>query len=346
MVIGETARVNAMASRAPQTGSDIARGATAPLRGPYIGRFAPSPTGPLHFGSLVAAVASYADARAANGRWLLRIEDVDTPRCTQAAEVEILRQLRAFGFEADSEIIRQSERSERYDLALKQLRAAGHLFACTCTRKLLKFAPRNDCGESIYPGRCRALAQVESATTALRLRVPLASDAVIAFADRALGALAQNITTEVGDFILRRADRLYAYQLAVVVDDASQCVTDVVRGEDLLMNTPRQIYLQRRLGVATPRYLHVPLVKTEAGEKLSKQTRATAIEIDNAVSTLKAAWRFLGQRDVADVASVAQFWQRAIPSWDPALTRPDAGGLNWPNIADIANTVAKSIIES
>ncbi len=300
------------------------------LKIPYVGRFAPSPTGPLHFGSLVAAVASYADARAADGRWLLRIEDVDAPRCTKAAEVEVLRQLAAHGFEADGAIIRQSERIEHYELALRQLSKAGRLFACTCTRKMLELAPRNASGEAIYPGRCRALALGESATTALRLRVPDDSDAQVVFADRAFASLAslgQNVATEVGDFILRRADGLHAYQLAVVVDDAAQGITDVVRGEDLLMNTPRQIYLQRCLDYATPGYLHVPLVRNEAGEKLSKQTLATAIASDNAVPTLKAAWTFLKQPDVRVVSSVAQFWQRAIGLWNPALIRSDETSL-------------------
>ena len=275
----------------------------------------------MHFGSLVAAVASYADARAADGLWLLRIEDVDTSRCTKAAEGEILRLLGAYGFEADGEVSRQSERVEHYDFALKQLSEACHLFACTCTRKMLEFAPRNAWSEAIYAGRCRVLALDESATTALRLWVPDDSDAHVAFADRVLGSFSQNVAAEVGDFILRRADGLYAYQLAVVVDDAAQGITDVVRGEDLLMNTPRQIYLQRRLGFATPRYLHVPLAKNEAGEKLSKQTLATAIASDNAAPTLKAAWAFLKQPDVGDVSSIAAFWHQAIPLWNPALMR-------------------------
>ena len=269
----------------------------------------------------MAAVASYADARAADGRWLLRIEDVDTPRCTKAAEVEILRQLAVYGFEVDGAMSRQSERVERYDFALRRLRDAGHLFSCTCTRKMLALAPRNATGETIYPGRCRDLAHNESAATALRLRVLDDSEAHVVFRDRGLGSRSQNVASDVGDFILRRADQLYAYQLAVVVDDAAQGVTEVVRGDDLLMNTPRQIYLQHCLHYATPRYLHVPLVKNEAGEKLSKQTLATAIVSDNAALTLEAAWAFLKQPNVGDVATVAQFWQRAIPLWNPALMR-------------------------
>ena len=298
----------------------------------YVGRFAPSPTGPLHFGSLVAAIASYADARAACGRWLLRIEDVDTPRCTKSAETEILRQLAVYGFEADGAVVRQSARAERYDFALKQLSDAGQIFACTCTRKMLGLATRNAWSELIYPGRCRELALVESApAAALRLRVLADPNAHITFTDRALGARTQRVDTDVGDFILRRSDGLYAYQLAVVVDDAAQGVTDVVRGEDLLMNTPRQIYLQRRLGYVTPRYLHVPLARDDAGEKLSKQTRATAIAADSAVPTLQAAWAFLKQRDVGRVASVAQFWKQAILFWNPALMWPPQRGATAPD---------------
>ena len=290
----------------------------------YIGRFAPSPTGPLHFGSLVAAVASYADARAADGQWLLRIEDVDAPRCTQAAEMAISRQLSVYGFVADGAVIRQSGRGDHYEVVLEALKSSGRLFACNCSRKMLAFARRNALSEVIYPGRCRNLKLMGSApATALRLRVQDDANAQIAFKDRALRVLSQNVAKEVGDFILRRADGLYAYQLAVVVDDAAQGITDVVRGEDLLMNTPRQIYLQHCLDYSTPRYLHVPLVKNQAGEKLSKQTLATAIAADTAIPTLKAAWAFLNQPDIGHVASVAQFWQRAIPIWNAALMRSD-----------------------
>ncbi len=273
-------------------------------------------------------MASYADARAANGRWLLRIEDVDTPRCTKAAEATILRQLAAYGFEVDGAISRQSERFWQYDSALSQLNATGHLFACTCTRKMLEPAARNPFGEPIYPGRCRELPVHAVAKSALRLRVKDDSKASVTFTDRVLGSFSQNVAASIGDFILRRADGLYAYQLAVVVDDAEQGVTDVVRGDDLLMNTPRQVYLQRRLGFATPRYLHVPLVKTEAGEKLSKQTLATALTLDDAVPKLQAAWAFLQQPSVGHTPSVASFWNLAIPRWNPALMRSCAGRTN------------------
>lgn len=284
----------------------------------YIGRFAPSPTGPLHFGSLVAAVASCVDARAAQGQWLLRIEDVDTTRCSRAAETEILCQLAAYGFVADGEVVRQSTRGEIYEAAIAQLADAGHVFACICSRKTLETVPRNAEGEAIYPGTCR-VAHVVTSAHSLRLRVTDDSDSNVRFTDRACSAITQNVAMEVGDFVLRRADGCYAYQLAVVVDDALQGVTDVVRGEDLLMNTPRQIYLQRRLNIATPTYLHVPLVRNADGEKLSKQTLAQAVNVDAPVATLLAAWAFLKQASLARVESVDAFWNAAIARWNPQV---------------------------
>ena len=284
----------------------------------YIGRFAPSPTGPLHFGSLVAAVASYVDARAAHGQWLLRIEDVDTTRCSRAAETEILCQLAAYGFVADGEVVRQSTRGEIYEVAIAQLADAGHVFACICSRKTLETAPRNTDGEAIYPGTCRD-AHVVTSAHSLRLRVKDDSDSTVRFTDRACGAITQNVAMEVGDFVLRRVDGCYTYQLAVVVDDALQGVTDVVRGEDLLMNTPRQIYLQRRLNIATPTHLHVPLVRNADGEKLSKQTLAQAVNVDAPMATLLAAWTFLKQPDMGQVESVDAFWNAAIARWNPQV---------------------------
>ena len=284
----------------------------------YVGRFAPSPTGPLHFGSLVAAVASYADARAANGRWLLRIEDVDTTRCSGVAETEILRQLTAYGFETDGEVVRQSERGEIYEAAIARLADAGHVFACSCSRKMLEGAPRNSEGETIYPGTCRDAERV-TGPHSLRLRVHDDGRSNVRFIDRAVGATAQNVASDIGDFVLRRADGCYAYQLAVVVDDAIQGVTDIVRGADLWMNTPRQIYLQRLLGVATPTYLHVPLARNADGEKLSKQTLAQAISVDAPVETLLAAWAFLKQADLGQVKSADAFWRVAISAWNPRI---------------------------
>ena len=286
----------------------------------YIGRFAPSPTGPLHFGSLVTAVASYADARSVNGRWMLRIEDVDTTRCTRGAETEILRQLAAHGFVADGDLMRQTDCAEIYEAAIARLVDAGYVFACSCSRKTLETARRNAEGEPIYPGTCRNSQRVADAH-ALRLRVNDNTVSKVAFADRAVGEIAQNVATDVGDFVLRRADGCYAYQLAVVVDDARQRITDVVRGEDLLMNTPRQIYLQRLLGVATPTYLHVPLVRNADGEKLSKQTLAQAINVDAPVEGLRAAWAFLKQDDLGRLRSVAEFWKAAVAVWNSQLLR-------------------------
>ena len=286
----------------------------------YIGRFAPSPTGPLHFGSLVTAVASYADARAANGRWLLRIEDVDTTRCTRDAETEILRQLAAHGLVADGDLVRQTECGDIYAAAIARLADSGHVFACTCSRKALETALRNAEGEPIYPGTCRDSNNIIGAHS-LRLRVNDNSVSKVTFADRSLGEIAQDVATDVGDFVLRRADGCYAYQLAVVVDDARQGITDVVRGEDLLLNTPRQIYLQRLLGVATPSYLHVPLVRNADGEKLSKQTLAQAINVEAPLDGLRAAWAFLKQDDVGHLASVVAFWKAAIAAWNPRRLR-------------------------
>jgi glutamyl-Q tRNA(Asp) synthetase len=265
---------------------------------------------------LVAAVASYADARAASGRWLLRIEDVDTTRCSSVAETEILRQLSAYGFETDGEVVRQSERGEIYEAAIARLTDSGHVFTCCCSRKMLEGAPLNSEGETIYPGTCRESERV-TGPHSLRLRIQDDGASNVRFTDRAAGVTAQNVAANVGDFVLRRADGCYAYQLAVVVDDAIQGVTDIVRGEDLLMNTPRQIYLQRLLGVATPTHLHVPLVRNAEGEKLSKQTRAQAIDVGAPIETLRAAWAFLKQAELGRVESVTAFWKVAVATWNP-----------------------------
>jgi glutamyl-Q tRNA(Asp) synthetase len=240
----------------------------------YIGRFAPSPTGPLHVGSLVAAVASFLDARAAGGRWLVRMEDLDRPRCEPGAADTILRQLEAYGLVWDGAVLYQSRRDDAYTAALDTLRSQGAVFPCTCTRSQLAPAPRNAEGEIVYPGTCRLHSPPRGAAHAWRVRV---GEVSTHFVDRLHGALQQDLAGEVGDFVVRRADGLFAYQLAVVVDDAFQGVTHVVRGADLLWNTPRQIYLQGLLGLPTPAYAHVPLVTNAAGQKLSKQTLAPAL---------------------------------------------------------------------
>ncbi len=253
----------------------------------YVGRFAPSPTGPLHFGSLVAALASWLDARHASGRWLVRMEDLDRPRVMPGAAEAILRQLEAFGMESDGPVIYQSARLDLYAAAIRKLE--NHSYPCACTRKELEDSALAIDGSRIYPGTCRTGVAAGQSPRAVRVRTTAEP---IRFYDRVQGEIAQSVEVEVGDFVLRRADGIFAYQLAVVVDDAAQGVTDVVRGADLLDSTARQIYLQRLLGVAAPRYLHVPVATNAAGEKLSKQTRAA----DAGVKDTAAALEFLGMK--------------------------------------------------
>ena len=292
----------------------------------YRGRFAPSPTGPLHFGSLVAALASYCDARAAGGDWLLRIEDVDAPRTRAHAEKAILATLERYGFAWDGEVVRQSERTDLYGSALRRLHAGGHAYECTCTRREMESAPIAASGERVYPGTCRdGIPKDRSgrAQRASRLRVGAAR---IEFQDRLQGLQVQELARDVGDFVVRRSDGLYAYQLAVVVDDAVQGITDVGRGADLLASTPRQIHLQRLLGLPGLSYLHAPIVINASGQKLSKQTRATALP-DAAPPVLVAAWRFLDQplpEETWVPASVAEFWSWAIAAWRPGRLPPCA----------------------
>ena len=273
----------------------------------YVGRFAPSPTGALHAGSLVAALASWLDARAHGGRWLLRIEDVDGPRCVAGAREMILAQLAALGLHADEAPLLQSTRGEAYQAALERLLAAGWAYPCGCTRQDVAQAfrargethPRH--AELVYPGTCRDGLHGKPAR-AVRLRVAPSlsqpdSSLTIAWNDRRLGAQAQDVSHAVGDFVLKRADGLWAYQLAVVVDDAAQGITHVVRGADLADNTPRQIHLQCALGLATPAYLHTPLVLGADGQKLSKQNGALALATHEpmlALTALREAGRVLG----------------------------------------------------
>jgi len=281
----------------------------------YRGRFAPSPTGPLHFGSLIAAVASYADARAHGGEWLLRIEDVDVPRTRADSEADILATLARYGFEWDSDVVRQSDRVARYEEALTVLRARGIAYECACTRLDLQRAPLGDIGERVYPGTCARGIPAHLATRhahATRVRVPVEA---IAFTDGLQGTHAQRLAQDVGDFIVKRADGLFAYQLAVVVDDADAGVTHVVRGADLLASTPRQIFLQRALSLPTPSYLHVPVAISVRGEKLSKQTHAAALP-DDPLPALVAAWRLLDQPPATrPMGSAAMFWRHAERAW-------------------------------
>jgi glutamyl-Q tRNA(Asp) synthetase len=268
-----------------------------------VGRFAPSPTGPLHFGSLVAAVASWLDARATAGQWLVRIEDVDTTRTVPGAADEILRTLEALGLTWDREVVWQSRRTHLYEHALERLRAGGHTYCCRCTRREIADSGLVGVEGAIYPGTCRHLGIAPQAGVAERMA---ASDQPVTFLDRARGAVTQDVARDIGDFVVKRRDGLHAYQLAVVVDDAEQGVTDVVRGADLLWSTPRQILLQRALGYPTPRYLHFPVVTDAAGEKLSKQTGAPAIDPAEGPRLLRQALRFLGQDppESGDVAEI------------------------------------------
>ena len=259
----------------------------------YRGRFAPSPTGPLHAGSLVAALASWLDARAAGGAWLVRIEDLDPPREVPGASRAILRQLAACGLESDEPVMFQSTRAAAYDAALRTLQAKGLVYGCACSRKDIEaaIAARPGWPQGVYPGTCAGRIVAPAAVRAWRVRVPAVS---VDFVDRAVGPYSQRLASEVGDFVIRRADGLWAYQLAVVVDDGAQGITDVVRGADLLDNTPQQIFLQRTLGLREPRYLHVPVVVNELGEKLSKQTLAPALDTADPLAALEQAARHLG----------------------------------------------------
>lgn len=262
----------------------------------YRGRFAPSPTGPLHFGSLVAAVGSYLDARAQGGRWLLRIEDLDAPRVVPGAADDILHTLERLGMQWDETLMVQSARGGAYAAALEHLRARGVLYPCGCTRReiadsALRGAPHGTEG-FVYPGTCRHGLPPGRDPRATRVLTP---GAKLSFDDAIQGVITQDIERDIGDFVVSRADGMFAYQLAVVVDDAAQGITDIVRGADLLDSTPRQIYLQQLLGLPTSRYAHLPVAVNERGEKLSKQTLARAIDLRQPALEIVRALRFLGQ---------------------------------------------------
>ena len=284
----------------------------------YIGRFAPSPTGPLHAGSLVAALASYLDARAHQGRWLIRIEDIDETRTIAGAADDIIHTLSALGMQSDEPIIWQSQRKSRYEAAFLELE--NKVYPCACSRKEItdsRVSLSSD-GAAIYPGTCRTGLAEGRIARAWRLRVPNAGDTLdeIEFNDRWQGPVRESLSASVGDFVLRRADGFWAYQLAVVIDDADQAITHVVRGADLLESTSRQIYLQRLLNKKTPHYLHVPVITNDRGEKLSKQTGAQALDISQPVSTLLVAAKALELDIQAEaVNSVQSFYEAAVPSW-------------------------------
>ena len=279
----------------------------------YRGRFAPSPTGRLHFGSLVTAVASYADARHANGEWLVRIDDVDETRTKLGAEARLLVDLASFGMVGDVPPSRQSERKALYAEALDRLIDTGLAYRCNCSRKAIAAVARSGPEGPIYPGTCRITPPAPDRPAAWRIEV---NDAEITVNDRVFGKIKQNLGDDVGDFVARRIDGFTAYQLAVAVDDHTEGITDVVRGADLLWSTPRQILLQRQLGYPTPNYAHIPLVYGQDGKKLSKSDAAHPVDPRHPVDGLRSAWQHLGQIDPPqNLESVEQFWQWAIPQW-------------------------------
>ena len=270
----------------------------------YVGRFAPSPSGPLHDGSVAAAMASYLDARAHVGRWLLRIEDIDTPRTVRGADRSIMGQLEALGMRWDEPPTWQSQRLSHYQATFERLHEQGMVYGCACTRQQLPPGP--------YPGTCsRGLAPQQQAR-AWRFRVP---QGVVHFQDRWQGPQSQDVAVEVGDFIIKRADGLWAYQFVVVIDDADQGVTHIVRGADLLDSTARQRVLARSLELRQPHVMHVPLVLDQAGHKMSKQNHAAPVDSGNALQALQKAWSHLGFAPLPHLATVTEFWAQALPRW-------------------------------
>lgn len=281
---------------------------------PYCGRFAPSPTGPLHFGSLLAALASYLEARTQHGTWLVRMEDVDELRNIKGADDHILFTLEAFGFEWDAEVLYQTRRKQAYAEALQQLQDQGLVYRCVCSRRDLRESAKQGPFGLIYPGTCRHRKHPPHREHALRVET---RDRHIAFEDAIMGNHGHNPGRDLGDFIIRRRDGLFAYQLAVVVDDEFQHISDVVRGYDLLDSTPRQIYLQQCLDYAPVRYAHLPLAVDATGDKLSKQTHAPPLDKKHRVQQLVSAMAFLGQRPEPGLqhASLTTFWQWARENW-------------------------------
>ena len=278
---------------------------------PYIGRFAPTPSGYLHFGSLVAALASYLDARALGGRWLMRMEDLDPPREVPGAQAAILKALESYGFEWDGDCVLQSNRHDAYQSIIDRWFSHGLAYACTCSRKQLEGFG------GVYPGTCRdAGHSLENA--AIRIRVP---ELEYRFTDRVQGEYAQHLGRDVSDFVIRRRDGLYAYQLAVVLDDGWQGITDIVRGADLLDSTPRQLYLQELLGLPQPRYLHIPLITQPDGHKLGKSYRSPPLPADQATPLLLRALRALGQQPAGELtfATPSEILEWGAAHWNADL---------------------------
>lgn len=286
----------------------------------YRGRFAPTPSGALHFGSLIAALGSYLDARAHAGEWHLRIEDIDPPRVVPGAADNILRTLDAFGFEWDGPVVYQSRRGEAYLAALDRLHHDGRLYGCNCTRKLLRQNARPGVDGPVYPGTCRM--RNLPLHSAVRLPVP---ESRVVFDDLLAGRVACDVASECGDFVLRRADGVYSYQLAVTVDDADLGVTHIVRGSDLLASTPRQIVLQQALAYPTPAYLHLPVALNDDGGKLSKQTLASPLIDTDPLPALLQAAAFLGLDPLQQIVTTEEFWRYAYQSWQRENLAPLRG---------------------
>jgi len=280
----------------------------------YRGRFAPSPTGPLHFGSLIAATGSYLQARHQQGEWHLRIEDIDPPREIPGATDSILKTLDAYGFEWDGEVIYQSQRLDIYQKYLNQLAKDHYTFPCTCSRKDINQLLTKS-STPVYPGTCRNRTDVTGEQVAYRV---IAQDEVVTFHDPLQGKQSVHLQTEIGDFVVKRADGLFSYQLAVAIDDGSMGISEVVRGSDLLDSTPRQIYLQQLLGLKTPDYIHLPVATNAEGQKLSKQTYASALDTTNPVSVLWQVLKILGQSPPHELGntSLSELWQWAIANWN------------------------------
>ena len=280
----------------------------------YRGRFAPSPTGPLHFGSLISAVASYLQSKTRNGVWLVRIEDIDPPREVPGSSDSILHSLEQHGLHWDETVLYQSKHHERYEAALDALWQQAKLYYCQCSRKMIAEAQQSN-DISVYPGTCRNLSLTASINTAIRVVV---ENDTLVFNDPVQGTFQQNLIKDVGDFVLRRADGLFAYQLAVVVDDAFQQISEVVRGSDLLDNTPRQMLLQQYLSLETPAYVHHPVAINTAGEKLSKQTFAKPVDSTDALANVHKVLDFLGQNppSVSNFSSLDDLWQWAFQHWN------------------------------
>ncbi|MBL8258397.1 MAG: tRNA glutamyl-Q(34) synthetase GluQRS [Candidatus Competibacteraceae bacterium] len=322
---------------------------TAGLVVPQRGRFAPSPTGPLHFGSLIAALGSFLEARRRGGEWWVRIEDLDRQRSQNGAADAILRTLERYGLHWDGPVLYQSARTAAYRAALTRLIDAGLAYSCACSRRELAACTRASDGGPIYPGYCRLRPRHPDRPSAIRLRV---DDRSVAFQDAVQGARQQLLATEVGDFVIRRADGAFAYQLAVVVDDAAQGMTQIVRGSDLLESTARQIYLQGLLGLPTPEYAHLPLALDRRGCKLSKQTGAAPIDRTEPAPVLASALRFLGQEPPADLqrgppaallAWALEHWRLAAVPKTLSRRREDAGTAQSPRSDPIGESESRSI---